>query len=85
MNSAQPGPGWPQTTLQTVMDWAEKGVAPAMLNTTGKDIGKQHLSLAAAAFVVGRLGGLDWIVCLIVDLWIRGCITLMHLHKFPVY
>ncbi|RYC56066.1 hypothetical protein CHU98_g10142 [Xylaria longipes] len=37
-NAAQPGAGWPKTTLQTVIDWVEKGVAPATLNTTGKSI-----------------------------------------------
>lgn len=37
-NSAQPNGGWPQTTLQTVIDWVEQGVAPATLNNTGKGI-----------------------------------------------
>jgi tannase len=37
-NSAQPNSGWPQTTLQTVIDWVENGVAPATLNNTGKGI-----------------------------------------------
>ncbi|GAP83306.1 putative tannase [Rosellinia necatrix] len=38
-NAAQPGAGWPATTLQTVIDWVENGVAPATLNTTGQSIG----------------------------------------------
>ncbi|KAI1173151.1 tannase and feruloyl esterase [Nemania sp. FL0916] len=37
-NPAQPGAGWPATTLQTVIDWVEHGVAPDTLNTTGKTI-----------------------------------------------
>ncbi|KAI0442425.1 tannase and feruloyl esterase [Xylaria telfairii] len=37
-NTAQPGAGWPMTTLQTVIDWVEKGVAPEALNTTGQSI-----------------------------------------------
>ncbi|KAI0114515.1 tannase and feruloyl esterase [Nemania sp. FL0031] len=37
-NAAQPGAGWPSTTLQTVIDWVENGVAPATLNTTGSSI-----------------------------------------------
>lgn len=31
-NSNQPNGGWPQTTLQSVIDWVEGGVAPATLN-----------------------------------------------------
>ncbi|KAK4121996.1 tannase and feruloyl esterase [Parathielavia appendiculata] len=34
-NSAQPGSPWPQTTLQTVIDWVEKGKAPDMLAASG--------------------------------------------------
>ncbi|KAH8668918.1 Tannase/feruloyl esterase [Xylariales sp. PMI_506] len=34
-NSYEPNGGWPQTTLQTVIDWVESGVAPATLNSTG--------------------------------------------------
>jgi tannase len=34
-NSAQPGSPWPQTTLQTVIDWVEKGAAPDRLAATG--------------------------------------------------
>lgn len=37
-NAAQPAAGWPATTLQTVIDWVEKGVAPATLKTTGPGI-----------------------------------------------
>ncbi|KAK3377273.1 Tannase/feruloyl esterase [Lasiosphaeria ovina] len=33
-NRAQPGGGWPQTTLQTVIEWVENGVAPDTLNST---------------------------------------------------
>ncbi|KAM0075388.1 hypothetical protein ACKRZS_012565 [Fusarium odoratissimum] len=33
-NSNQPGGGWPQTTLQTVIDWVEKGVSPETLKGT---------------------------------------------------
>ncbi|KAF6790737.1 tannase subunit protein [Colletotrichum sojae] len=36
VNSHQPGGGWPHTTLQTVIDWVEKGAAPDMLNNTGE-------------------------------------------------
>ncbi|OJD32546.1 tannase [Diplodia corticola] len=32
VNSKQPNGGWPQTTLQTVIEWVEGGVAPATLN-----------------------------------------------------
>ncbi|KAJ0341561.1 hypothetical protein COL26b_013354 [Colletotrichum chrysophilum] len=39
-NSHQPGGGWPQTTLQTVIDWVEKGAAPDTLNSTGEGIGE---------------------------------------------
>ncbi|KAK3356430.1 Tannase/feruloyl esterase [Lasiosphaeria hispida] len=35
-NSAQPGSPWPQTTLQTVIDWVEKGSAPETLTAKGK-------------------------------------------------
>ncbi|KAK1988424.1 tannase and feruloyl esterase-domain-containing protein [Colletotrichum cereale] len=38
-NANQPGGGWPQTTLQTVIEWVEKGVAPDTLNNTGAGIG----------------------------------------------
>ncbi|KAI8633710.1 tannase and feruloyl esterase [Xylariaceae sp. FL1651] len=34
-NPAQPASGWPMTTLQTVIEWVEHGVAPATLNNTG--------------------------------------------------
>jgi tannase len=34
-NTEQPNGGWPQTTLQTVIEWVEGGVAPAYLNSTG--------------------------------------------------
>ncbi|KAI1656003.1 feruloyl esterase-like protein B precursor [Daldinia decipiens] len=34
-NQNQPGGGWPATTLQTVIEWAEKGVAPDTLDNTG--------------------------------------------------
>ncbi|KAJ4329036.1 hypothetical protein N0V84_000386 [Fusarium piperis] len=34
-NSNQPGGGWPQNTLQTVIDWVENGEAPERLNSTG--------------------------------------------------
>ncbi|KAK3333023.1 Tannase/feruloyl esterase [Cercophora scortea] len=34
-NNAMPGGGWPQTTLQTVIDWVERGAAPATLANTG--------------------------------------------------
>ncbi|KAH7142901.1 Tannase/feruloyl esterase [Dactylonectria estremocensis] len=34
-NTHQPGGPWPQTTLQTVIEWVENGVAPATLNATG--------------------------------------------------
>ncbi|KAK1507497.1 tannase [Colletotrichum tamarilloi] len=37
-NSNQPGGGWPQTTLQTVIEWVEKDAAPATLNNTGVGI-----------------------------------------------
>ncbi|KAI1420411.1 tannase and feruloyl esterase [Xylaria sp. FL1777] len=37
-NAAQPNGGWPVTTLQTVIDWVEGGVAPATLNNTGNGI-----------------------------------------------
>ncbi|KAM0235900.1 hypothetical protein ACHAP5_009546 [Fusarium lateritium] len=33
-NSKQPGGGWLQTTLQTVIRWVEKGVAPTTLKGT---------------------------------------------------
>ncbi|KAK3386485.1 Tannase/feruloyl esterase [Podospora didyma] len=36
--SAPGGGPWPQTTLQTVMEWVEKGVAPARLSATGGGI-----------------------------------------------
>ncbi|KAK1622044.1 Tannase/feruloyl esterase [Colletotrichum phormii] len=38
VNSNQPGGGWPQTTLQTVIEWVEKDTAPATLNNTGVGI-----------------------------------------------
>ncbi|KAI1057388.1 hypothetical protein LB507_011538 [Fusarium sp. FIESC RH6] len=34
-NSNQPNGGWPQTTLQTVIEWVEKGVAPETLDGHG--------------------------------------------------
>lgn len=34
-NSKQSRGGWPQTTLQTVIDWVEAGEAPDTLNNTG--------------------------------------------------
>ncbi|KAI9148746.1 Tannase [Paramyrothecium foliicola] len=34
-NSKQPKGGWPQTTLQTVIEWVENGVVPERLNNTG--------------------------------------------------
>ncbi|KAM5355131.1 hypothetical protein ACJ41O_001777 [Fusarium nematophilum] len=34
-NSKQSGGGWPQTTLQTVIRWVEKGVAPETLANNG--------------------------------------------------
>ncbi|KAH6871787.1 Tannase/feruloyl esterase [Thelonectria olida] len=34
-NTHQPGGPWPQTTLQTVIDWVENGVAPDTLKGTG--------------------------------------------------
>ncbi|KAI0844919.1 feruloyl esterase-like protein B precursor [Daldinia vernicosa] len=34
-NQDQPGGGWPATTLQAVIEWAEKGTAPDKLNNTG--------------------------------------------------
>jgi tannase len=34
-NSAQPGSPWPQTSLQTVIDWVEKGAAPDKLSAVG--------------------------------------------------
>ncbi|OLN97555.1 Tannase 1 [Colletotrichum chlorophyti] len=37
-NEHQPGGGWPQTTLQTVIEWVENGRAPDMLNNTGSGI-----------------------------------------------
>ncbi|KAI0878075.1 tannase and feruloyl esterase [Hypoxylon argillaceum] len=37
-NAAQPGAGWPSTTLQTVINWVENGVAPVKLNTSGSSI-----------------------------------------------
>ncbi|TGJ82093.1 hypothetical protein E0Z10_g6668 [Xylaria hypoxylon] len=37
-NTAQPNGGWPITTLQTVIDWVEKGVAPDTLANNGKAI-----------------------------------------------
>jgi tannase len=33
-NPNQPGGGWPQTTLQTVIEWVENGIAPQTLNGT---------------------------------------------------
>ncbi|KAI0426590.1 tannase and feruloyl esterase [Xylaria sp. FL1042] len=36
-NAAQPNGAWPSTTLQTVIDWVEGGVAPATLNSTGSN------------------------------------------------
>lgn len=35
-NSNQPGGGWPQTTLQTVIDWVEDEVAPETLSGSDK-------------------------------------------------
>lgn len=35
-NSNQPGGGWPQTTLQAVIDWVENEVAPETLSGTDK-------------------------------------------------
>lgn len=37
-NSLQPGGGWPQETLQTVIAWVEQGVAPATLGNSGAAI-----------------------------------------------
>ncbi|GKT45795.1 tannase [Colletotrichum spaethianum] len=37
-NTNQPNGGWPQTTLQTVIEWVEKGNAPDTLNNTGVGI-----------------------------------------------
>lgn len=37
-NSNQPNGGWPQTTLQTVIEWVEKGAAPETLDGSGGDI-----------------------------------------------
>ncbi|KAI0420655.1 tannase and feruloyl esterase [Xylaria grammica] len=37
-NTAQPNGGWPVTTLRTVIDWAEKGVAPDTLDNSGKAV-----------------------------------------------
>ncbi|KAI2463142.1 feruloyl esterase-like protein B precursor [Annulohypoxylon bovei var. microspora] len=34
-NPDQPNGGWPATTLQTVIEWAEKGVAPDTLENSG--------------------------------------------------
>ncbi|KAM0281456.1 hypothetical protein ACHAQH_003486 [Verticillium albo-atrum] len=34
-NSAQPGGGWPQTTLQTVIEWIEGKTSPDRLSNTG--------------------------------------------------
>ncbi|KAL6887023.1 Tannase/feruloyl esterase [Trichoderma evansii] len=34
-NNYQANGGWPQTTLQTVIEWVEKAVAPNTLNSTG--------------------------------------------------
>lgn len=34
-NPLQPGGGWPQTTLQTVINWVEKDVAPDTLANIG--------------------------------------------------
>ncbi|KAJ3348576.1 hypothetical protein HDU83_001258 [Entophlyctis luteolus] len=33
-NTEQPNGGWPQTTLQTMIEWVENGVAPDTLNST---------------------------------------------------
>ncbi|KAH7361742.1 Tannase/feruloyl esterase [Plectosphaerella cucumerina] len=35
VNSKQSQGGWPQTTLQTVIDWVENGAVPERLNNTG--------------------------------------------------
>lgn len=35
VNTDQPNGGWPATTLQTVIEWVENGVAPSFLNNTG--------------------------------------------------
>ncbi|KAH8642573.1 Tannase [Alternaria alternata] len=35
VNTAQPGGGWPATTLQTIIEWVENGIAPTTLNNTG--------------------------------------------------
>ncbi|KAJ5679291.1 Tannase/feruloyl esterase [Penicillium macrosclerotiorum] len=37
-NSYQPNAVWPQTTLQTVIDWVENGKAPSTLAGSGDDI-----------------------------------------------
>ncbi|KAI1396612.1 feruloyl esterase-like protein B precursor [Hypoxylon fuscum] len=34
-NQDQPAGGWPATTLQTVIEWAEKGIAPSALDNAG--------------------------------------------------
>ncbi|KAI1098457.1 feruloyl esterase-like protein B precursor [Jackrogersella minutella] len=34
-NTDQPAGGWPATTLQTVIKWAEEGIAPDMLDNVG--------------------------------------------------
>ncbi|KAJ4356192.1 uncharacterized protein N0V89_004222 [Didymosphaeria variabile] len=33
-NSGQPNGGWPQTSMQQLIDWVENGVAPDLLNAT---------------------------------------------------
>ncbi|KAI1165559.1 tannase and feruloyl esterase [Nemania serpens] len=38
-NPAMPGGGWPITTLQTIINWVENGIAPATLDTAGGSIG----------------------------------------------
>ncbi|KAH6652423.1 tannase subunit [Truncatella angustata] len=37
-NSFQPNGGWPQTTLQTIIDWVEKGIAPDTLANAGTTV-----------------------------------------------
>ncbi|KAH6971269.1 feruloyl esteras-like protein B precursor [Ilyonectria sp. MPI-CAGE-AT-0026] len=37
-NTEQPGGGWPATTLQTMIEWVENGIAPTTLNNTGATV-----------------------------------------------
>ncbi|KAL3452718.1 tannase and feruloyl esterase-domain-containing protein [Aspergillus insuetus] len=84
-STSQPNGGWPQTTIQTIIDWVEKGEKPERLNTTvlsGEHKGKESELCAWPLRPLWKKGQLD---CVFDQKSYETWVYQFDAFKLPVY